>query len=371
VDEAPFLRVAGISKTFGRHSALRGVDFAIGNGEFLTLLGPSGCGKTTLLRIIAGLERPDEGRVFLDGEDITDRPPEKRRVNLVFQSYALFPHLSVYENVAYGLRAEGLADREVGRRVEDALAMMRLAAFKDRAVDQLSGGQQQRVALARATAKRPAVLLLDEPLAALDLKLRQEMQDELRLIQHTLGTTFILVTHDQSEALVVSDRVAVMNDGEISQLGTPREVYERPSDRFVADFVGQTNFVPCQTIDVDDDVATVRFSAGETASLLVGDDQLKTGDEAVAILRPEHLAVSAEGEGLRARLEATVFLGPFVRFDVRLASGEAIRIMAPSHEKPVTERDVIVQIRAGTGTVIPATRRPEDDRGDVREGPEG
>jgi putative spermidine/putrescine transport system ATP-binding protein len=233
--------LSGIRKTYGDVVAVDSLDLEIVQGEFFTLLGPSGSGKTTTLRIIAGFERPDSGRVLLRGRDVTNRPPYARDVNTVFQDYALFPHMTVAQNVEYGLRVKRVAKPERTRRVDEALAMVRLAAFGARKPSQLSGGQRQRVALARAIVNHPRVLLLDEPLGALDLKLRQEMQIELKRIQQEVGITFVYVTHDQEEALTMSDRLAVFNDGRVEQVGTPADVYEQPATEFVAGFVGVSN----------------------------------------------------------------------------------------------------------------------------------
>lgn len=238
------LKLEALEKSFGAVQALKGVDLEIRKGEFFTLLGPSGCGKTTLLRIIAGFELPDSGRVLLHGKDLTPLAANQRPVNTVFQSYALFPHLSVFENVAFGLRSKGTHSSEIKSRVGEALGMMRLESFADRHPHQLSGGQRQRVALARALVNRPDVLLLDEPMSALDAKLRAEVQVELRQLQRRLGTTFILVTHDQDEAMSVSDRIAVIHSGKVGQLGSPEEVYNTPKTRFVAEFLGAANLIP-------------------------------------------------------------------------------------------------------------------------------
>jgi len=237
------VRLAGVRKSYGEVAAVDGVDLEIEAGEFFTLLGPSGSGKTTTLRLIAGFERPDEGRVELGGANVTDRPPYARDVNTVFQDYALFPHMSVADNVAYGLRVQGIRKSERRGRVDEVLRRMRLEGLGGRKPSQLSGGQRQRVALARALVNRPQVLLLDEPLGALDLKLRQEMQLFLKSLQQDLGITFVYVTHDQDEALTMSDRLAVFNEGRIEQLGTPAEVYERPANAFVAGFVGVSNVI--------------------------------------------------------------------------------------------------------------------------------
>jgi putative spermidine/putrescine transport system ATP-binding protein len=240
---APDVRLDGVRKSFGAVAAVDGVDLEIPTGEFFTLLGPSGSGKTTTLRLIAGFEQPDEGRIYLRGTDVTTRPPYDRDVNTVFQDYALFPHMTVAENVEYGLRIRKVPRVQRLERLQDALAMVRLTGFEKRKPTQLSGGQRQRVALARAIVNRPQVLLLDEPLGALDLKLRQEMQIELKRIQEDVGITFVYVTHDQEEALTMSDRIAVFNDGRIEQVGPPADLYERPATEFVASFVGISNML--------------------------------------------------------------------------------------------------------------------------------
>src|SRR5712691_3393575 len=237
------VELLGISKVFGITPAVRDLALRVERGLFFSLLGPSGCGKTTTLRLIAGFEQPTTGRVMIRGVDMVGLPPYRRDVNTVFQNYALFPHMSVADNIAYGLRQRHVSRSEVRRRVQEALEMVRLVGVEARKPSELSGGQQQRVALARALVNRPTVLLLDEPLSALDLKLRKEMQVELKTLQRTVGITFIYVTHDQEEALTLSNRIAVMNAGRLEQEGTPSEVYERPQTRFVADFIGLTNFI--------------------------------------------------------------------------------------------------------------------------------
>ncbi len=253
-----------VSKRFGDFTAVRGMDLDIPQGQFFTMLGPSGCGKTTTLRMIAGFEEPSEGTVLLDGEDVTGQPPFRRPTNTVFQSYALFPHLSVERNVSFGLQRQRVAKEEVNRRVAEELERVGLAREAKRKPRQLSGGQQQRVALARALVNRPAVLLLDEPLGALDLKLRKQLQIELKRIQKDVGITFIYVTHDQEEALTMSDSIAVMNRGVIEQLDNPEEIYERPSTTFVAGFIGVSNLMPGEVVSSGAGAAELRLDAGPT-----------------------------------------------------------------------------------------------------------
>jgi len=300
----PAVRLTGIVRRFGEVTAVDAVDLEVRDGEFFSMLGPSGSGKTTTLRMIAGFETPDAGRIELHGRDVTRVPPYDRDVNTVFQDYALFPHMTVGENVGYGLLVRRIPKDERGRRVSDALAMVQLGAFGERKPSQLSGGQRQRVALARALVNRPAVLLLDEPLGALDLKLRQEMQIELKAIQQEVGITFIYVTHDQEEALTMSDRLAVFNHGRIEQLGTPADVYERPATPFVAGFVGTSNLI-----------------AGDVARSVIGGEGTYT-------VRPEKIRIADPAEPVGAdevaalgHIVDVVYLGPDTRYIVRLDAG--------------------------------------------------
>ncbi|MEJ8572037.1 ABC transporter ATP-binding protein [Microbaculum marinum] len=282
------IEVDGVTRRFGSLTAVDGVSLELGEGEFFALLGPSGCGKTTLLRLIAGFEIPDAGRILLDGNDITRLRPNRRPVNLMFQSYALFPHMTVRANIAYGLEMEKRPKDEIRSRVADILAMTELTALADRKPDKLSGGQRQRVALARALVKRPRVLLLDEPLGALDKKLREQMQLELKKLQHELGITFVVVTHDQDEALVMADRIALMKDGVIAQAGSPRELYENPASRFVAGFIGVTNFFEGRAADggVIVDGHGLLQGTGATG--------IAAGERVALAVRPERIALSRE-----------------------------------------------------------------------------
>ena len=314
------IALAGVQKWFGDYHALRSVELDVAEGEFFSLLGPSGCGKTTLLRVIAGFEAVSEGSVRLDGEDMRGVPPNRRPTNMVFQSYAIFPHLSVAENVAFGLRRAGLARAERSARVEEALAMVGLEGYGGRAAHALSGGQRQRVALARALILRPRVLLLDEPLSALDRKLREAMQMELRRLQRQVGITFVLVTHDQEEALILSDRVAVMFEGRVAQLATPQALYARPASRQVAEFIGVMNFLPA-TADGEGGVEVAGLGRAEIAP-----DQAPEGLRAgpcEAGMRPETLAVlldgqEAAGRTTEGRVEERAYYGDMTYYDVAL-----------------------------------------------------
>ena len=300
--KAKGLSVKDIDKRFGEVEALVGVSLDVQEGEFFTLLGPSGCGKTTLLRIVAGLELPDAGRVILGGQDITTLPATKRQVNTVFQSYALFPHLNIFENVAFGLRARKFPLDEVESRVNRRLEMLGLQEMADRLPHQLSGGQQQRVALARALVNEPQVLLLDEPMSALDARLRAQVQVELRRLQRKLGQTFILVTHDQAEALVVSDRLAVMSQGRIIQFGTPKEVYEQPKTRFVAEFLGAANLIQGRRLNqgVETDIGFFHLNAHPT------------WDHGPVAIRPERIRITAnppEKNAVKVQVREAIYRG--------------------------------------------------------------
>jgi putative spermidine/putrescine transport system ATP-binding protein len=303
----PAVRLEGVTKQFGDVVAVDGIDLDVRDGEFFSMLGPSGSGKTTTLRMIAGFELPTAGRILLHGQDVSRQPPFDRDVNTVFQDYALFPHMTVGQNVDYGLMVKKVPRDERARRVADALRMVRLGGFDRRKPGQLSGGQRQRVALARALVNRPRVLLLDEPLGALDLKLREEMQIELKSIQQEVGITFIYVTHDQEEALTMSDRLAVFNDGRIEQVGSPAEVYERPASRFVAGFVGTSNLL-----------------SGEAALAIVGQaGTFMVRPEKIRIAEPD-ATPAADEVGAPGRIGQVVYLGPDTRYHVTLDAGGSL-----------------------------------------------
>jgi spermidine/putrescine transport system ATP-binding protein len=318
------LRLERVSKKFGDFVAVDDLSLTVPQGSFFALLGPSGCGKTTTLRVTAGFESPSEGSVLLHGTDVTDVPPNHRDVNLVFQSYALFPHMNVFDNVAFGLRRRKIARREVTERVGEMLALVELSGYERRRPTELSGGQQQRVALARALVNHPRALLLDEPLAALDLKLRQAMELELKRIQREVGITFVYVTHDQNEALTMSDRLAVMNDGRIEQLGSGQEIYERPATRFVANFIGTSNLFG----------ARVAGEADGSAFLELGSDQevivpvswtTRAGDDLEVAVRPEKITIALDrpdrGCRLRGVISEVAYLGTSTTYTVQTAAG--------------------------------------------------
>ena len=336
------LQISELRKSYGAVQALKGVDLGIREGEFFTLLGPSGCGKTTLLRLIAGFEVPDGGQVVLGGRDMTGLSAAQRPVNTVFQSYALFPHLSVFENVAFGLRSQRVAAAEIQTRTTEALGLMRLDSFAQRRPDQLSGGQRQRVALARALVNAPKLLLLDEPMSALDAKLRVEVQGELRALQRRTGTTFILVTHDQDEAMSVSDRLAVLHDGRIGQIGSPDEVYAQPRTRFVAEFLGAANLIPGRRSG--DCVVTPLGELRVAAPLPWAEGQLAVRPERIVVGAPEGTLNSAEcvvrdtvfrGDHVEASLTPEGMTGSGLDLRVRVAAhprlqpGERVRVAIP------------------------------------------
>jgi len=317
------VELQGCTREYGPVRAVDALDLAVLEGEFLSLLGPSGCGKTTTLNLIAGFVDPTAGRILIDGEDVTGRPAHLRGLGVVFQSYALFPHLTVFENVAFGLRERRVSGAEIDRKVAEALALVRLEGRERQRPAELSGGMQQRVALARALVYRPRVLLLDEPLAALDRKLREEMRDELRAIQRSVGITTVFVTHDQAEALGLSDRIAVMSHGRIEQLGAPREVYERPATRFVADFIGASTVLRGTARGAD----RVALGGAATVQVAVG-RALRAGEELDLAIRPERLRLAAgPGENVvEARIEGLVYQGAQTEVTARLGDGQRMLV---------------------------------------------
>jgi spermidine/putrescine transport system ATP-binding protein len=330
--EAPVkgeIKIERVTKKFGHTVAVDDVTFDIPGGEFFSMLGPSGCGKTTTLRMIAGFEDPTAGRIFLEGEDVSYVRPAKRNVNMVFQAYGLFPHMTVAQNVAFGLKIKKVPKAEIAGRVEEALCTVRMEALADRRPAHLSGGQQQRVALARALVNRPAALLLDEPLGALDLKLRKEMQLELKRIHATTATTFVYVTHDQEEALTMSQRIAVMKDGRVQQVATPRELYERPENAFVAGFIGTSNVLTVRSDSVSEGI--VVMDLGEGDRICAPDTGVGSGGQMKIIVRPERMRVWGDlgGAGMsrvRGTIAEVVYLGSMTQLIIDLKTGERVTV---------------------------------------------
>jgi len=364
----PVVILDHVNKRFGDFIAVHDADFTIGEGEFFSLLGPSGCGKTTTLRMIAGFEQPDEGRILLKGQDVSRTPPYRRNVNTVFQHYALFPHMNVRDNVSFGPRCQKLAEPEITKRVTDLLTVTRLATFAERRPGQLSGGQQQRVALARALVNYPSALLLDEPLGALDLKLRQAMQFELKRIQREVNIAFIYVTHDQEEALTMSDRIAVMNEGRVEQIGTPQEIYHTPATVFVAGFIGVANLMPAKIIGLMDKAAAVEVGGDQRAEAAAPDWPAKVGQQAMLMVRPERLRLSSDGPGVRATLQGAVFQGPVIRCLLSTADGtEVTAHVGDEGPRPTLEAGQTYRLHwdAGAARLLrpsPNTRLNPDNR---------
>lgn len=331
------VEINGVSKAFDGAAALSNVSITIQEGDFFSLLGPSGCGKTTLLRMIAGFEFPDSGTVLIKGQDMSAVPPNKRPVNMVFQSYALFPHLSIFDNIAFGLQQSKVPKSEIAERVKSALELVRLPSIADRSPSQLSGGQQQRVAFARAIVNRPAVLLLDEPLSALDPKVRHEMQTELARFKRELNMTFIMVSHDQSEAFALSNRIAVMSRGKVEQIGSPEEIYENPASAFVADFIGNSNLVRGTVIEPNADSALVKTSDGSILKAL-NPKKISAGKEAIVWFRSSSLKLSSATCNSPNELETTVmhrsFQGESCDYHLKVSEGVFVNATVNSSHKP-------------------------------------
>ena len=331
-----YLTLEDITKVFpsrghvGEVVAVQDVDLEIQKGELVTLLGPSGCGKTTTLRMIAGFEFPTSGKISLDGQVINALPPHKRDMSMVFQSYALFPHLTVFENIAYGLNVQRLSKKNITERVNRALALVHLEGYGDRAPGQLSGGQQQRVALARALVMEPKVLLMDEPLSNLDAKLREEMRTEIRRIQKELNITSVYVTHDQIEAMTLSDRIVVMNEGVIEQIGTPVEVYRYPNSRFVANFIGRANFIDGVVLAQNHSKLTVR-SLGETVTLSNIKRDFREGEEVTLIVRPEMIQIKKTGGIYHGVVQQATYLGDVIEYSVEVGGQPILGIETDPH----------------------------------------
>jgi spermidine/putrescine transport system ATP-binding protein len=328
----PIITLKNVSKHFQEHEALRNVDLSVYNGEFFTLLGPSGCGKTTLLKMLSGFETPDNGSVLINNRDVTHEPPENRHINMVFQSYALFPHMTIFENVAFGLRCQKYPKDQIKEKVMEALRRVKLTGFEERKPKKLSGGQQQRVAVARAIVNEPLVLLLDEPLSALDYTLRKEMRIQLKALQRRLHLTFILVTHDQEEALSLSDRIAVMNHGQIEQVGTPRDLYEKPTNLFVTNFIGQANIFDTIVIAESNNMITVDI-LGEHLTLRNA-HRFKTGDRIHVVVRPEdmdawgsnEIPVSERDGLIPGTVEEVIYKGSTVDLVIKLSNKQLISV---------------------------------------------
>jgi spermidine/putrescine transport system ATP-binding protein len=323
VTQVPVIELDNVRKSFGDFVAVDHANFHVAHGEFFSVLGPSGCGKTTILKMIAGFEQPTAGRVLLDGTDVSDVPPHRRNVNTVFQQYALFPHMSVFDNVAFGPRSKKVDEAKVKADVMEMLDVVRLSQFAARKPSQLSGGQQQRVALARALVNYPSALLLDEPLAALDLKLREAMQIELKRIQREVGISFIFVTHDQGEALTMSDRIVVMSEGVVEQIATPEEIYRRPASLFVAGFIGSSNLLPGTVTEVRANEVVVKLAVGATVTVLDDAPSVRVNERVSVMLRPERLVPVAQAStgvaGLECTLTDLVYQGATARVIVRLS----------------------------------------------------
>ena len=329
------VRIADVDKSFDGERVVKKLNLDVERGEFLTMLGPSGCGKTTTLRMIAGFEVPTSGQIFLEGEDVDDKKPNERNVNTVFQNYALFPHMNVFDNIAFGLVEKKVKKDEIRRRVEEMIRLVQLDGMEKRMPSQMSGGQKQRVAIARALVNRPKVLLLDEPLGALDLKLRKQMQGELKALQRQLGITFIYVTHDQEEALTMSDRIAVMNRGRLEQVGTPEEVYNHPETKFVADFIGESNIIEGYVEDMTEDSIEVTMESGKA---VIPETGYRMEEMVYLCIRPENLKISTEpkeGFRFRGQVREHIFIGSTNKTMIEMPNGQMLKSVTPAEDELV------------------------------------
>ena len=337
-DEEPLIRFDGVTKRFGDFTAIDDIDLRIYRKEFFALLGPSGCGKTTLMRMLAGFETPTQGKITIGGQDMAGIPPNRREVNMMFQSYALFPHLTVWDNIAFGLKRSKMSKEEIPERVKEMLRLTRLEKFAKRKPHQISGGQRQRVALARALAKAPKLLLLDEPLGALDAKLRQQTQFELMDIQEKTGTTFVIVTHDQEEAMTVASRVAVMDNGKVIQVDTPARIYETPNSVYVADFIGEVNLLEGSATLKEDGLASLSWAEGRPELIGTAGEGLANGTRATFAIRPEKVAISAErpedvNNVVKGRIHDIAYLGNISTYHVVLDDGTIIKAQTANNRR--------------------------------------
>ncbi|OMQ39934.1 ABC transporter ATP-binding protein [Ensifer sp. 1H6] len=353
----PVVQFDNVNKSYGKHVAVDNLNLSIEAGKFVTLLGPSGCGKSTSLRMLGGFETPTSGRILLSGKDVTKVPPNKRNVNIVFQDYALFPHMTVAKNIAFGLELKGLDNQAIHRRVSELLELVQLQDYANRLPAELSGGQRQRVALMRALAPDPDVLLLDEPLSALDAKLRQQMQIELKAIQEKTGKTFMFVTHDQEEALTMSDTIVVMNKGRIEQMGDPYTLYGRPGSVFVANFIGETNLLRSTVVGTEGDVAALSWN-GITITANQGGLSPKVGEHLYVVLRPEAIHCSASeptgGNRIKGKIRQRVFKGNHTSLMVDVGAGTLLNTLVhPSDVAQLNGEDIWVGWKPETATVIP------------------
>ncbi len=335
------VRLTDVDKNFENDRVVKKLNLDVQEGEFLTMLGPSGCGKTTTLRMIAGFEYPTGGRIFLEGQDVDDKKPNERNVNTVFQNYALFPHMNVFDNIAFGLVEKKVKKDEIRRRVEEMIRLVRLDGMEKRMPSQMSGGQKQRVAIARALVNQPKVLLLDEPLGALDLKLRKQMQGELKHLQKRLGITFIYVTHDQEEALTMSDRIAVMNNGYLEQVGTPEEVYNHPQTKFVADFIGESNIIEGYIEHMTKDSIEVTMESGKA---VIHESGYRLEEMVYLCVRPENLKITTdavEGFRFRGQVREHIFIGSINKTMIELPNGQMLKAETPAEDALVPVGTVV------------------------------